>query len=180
MEMPDYRRSRLGGGTFFFTVVTAGRKAVLCREEVREALRAAVRQTRCVRPFAIHAWVLLPDHLHCVWQLPAGDADFSTRWNLIKGMATRQLGWRDALSASGRCRGEGRLWQRRFWEHTIRDELDLMRHVDYVHWNPVRHGLVEHPAAWPYSTFHRYCRVGIYPASWCGGRCEEAVATALE
>jgi putative transposase len=178
--MPDYRRSRLAGGTFFFTVVTEGRRDVLCHEEVRRALRAAVTQTRCARPFASLAWVLLPDHLHCVWQLPAGDADFSSRWNLIKGTTTRQLGWCGAETKSGQRRGDGHLWQRRFWEHTIRGELDLRRHVDYVHWNPVRHGLVDHPSQWPYSTFHGYCRAGVYPPSWGGGLCDGAVDTARE
>jgi REP-associated tyrosine transposase len=157
--VPDYRRNHLAGGTFFFTVVTASRCPVLCRDDVREALRAAIAETRATHPFDIVAWVLLPDHLHCVWRLPLGDADYPRRWSLIKSRTTRRV----AVS------GGSSPWQPRYWEHTVRDEGDLRRHVDYVHWNPVKHGLARTAAEWPYSTFHRYCRLGLYPAAWSGG-----------
>lgn len=178
--MSSYRRSRLDGGVYFFTVVTGSRREVLCQPEVRVALRRAVAEVRSLSPFEIVAWVLLPDHLHCIWRLPQDDADYASRWNLIKGKTTRMRGLQGSVTASGQRRRDGRLWQRRFWEHTVRDELDLTRHVDYVHWNPVRHGLVRETAAWPYSTFHRYCRLGIYPDSWSGGLADGAEATARE
>jgi putative transposase len=178
--MSTYRRSRLAGATYFFTVVTAGREPVLCGEAVRRALREAIRQTQSELPFEVVAWVLLPDHLHCLWRLPERDAGYSMRWNIIKGRTTRTLGLREARTDSGVRRRDGRLWQRRFWEHTIRDELDLQRHTDYVHWNPVRQGLVDQAAEWPYSTFHRYCRLGLYPSSWAGGFEGAATETAGE
>jgi putative transposase len=145
---------------------------VLCEKPVRLALRAAIVRARAARPFDIVAWVLLPDHLHCIWRLPEGDAAYPARWNAIKGETTRQLRLLEPASISGRRRREGGLWQRRFWEHTIRDEPDLVRHIDYVHWNPIRHGLVRALGDWPYSSFHRYLRAGFYPRSWCGGAAE--------
>lgn len=120
----------------------------------------------------IDAWVLLPDHLHCVWTLPEGDLDFSSRWMAIKravSLACRDGNRReDLLNASKRARRESTLWQRRFWEHQIRDESDFARHVDYLHYNPVKHGHVRQPGDWPYSTFHRYVRAGLYAPDWGG------------
>lgn len=136
---------------------------------VRDALREAIRQTRLTAPFDIDAWVLLPDHLHCIWTLPQGDANFSMRWSMIKRYVSRQCG--DAfgvkeISSSRARRHESGLWQRRFWEHQIRDDGDFARHVDYIHWNPVKHGLAARAADWPYSTFHRFVRDGAYPSDW--------------
>lgn len=167
--MPDYRRPLVPGGTFFFTVVTSERRPVLCETDVRRALRAAVARVRAALPFTADAWVLLPDHLHCVWTLPAGDGDFSKRWGLLKAYTTRALA-RDLTgyeaSPSRALRREGPLWQRRFWEHRIRDEADLRSHVDYLHYNPVKHGLVDRIGDWPWSSLHRYLREGLYPPGW--------------
>jgi putative transposase len=165
-------RNYVPGGTFFFTLVTAGRRPVLCSEQVRLALRSALCEVRADHPFTIVAWVLLPDHLHCVWELPTGDTEYSARWSAIKRAATRRLGM-GVVGGAPRRRRDGSLWQRRFWEHTVRDEGDLIRHVDYVHWNPVRHGLVTQASDWPYSTYHRYVRSGLYPPCWTGGLGEE-------
>jgi putative transposase len=143
--MSNYRRTNVAGGTYFFTVNTLCRVPVLTKAPVRAALREAIRQTRLSHPFDIDAWVLLPDHLHCIWTLPAGDAEFSIRWSKIKRYVSQQCGESygvNRVSASRIKRHESGLWQRRFWEHQIRDERDCARHVDYIHWNPVKHGLV--------------------------------------
>ncbi|WP_338548859.1 REP-associated tyrosine transposase [Roseovarius phycicola] len=174
--MSFYRRLRVSGATVFFTVSLAQRGGWLLVDEVTR-LRAAVRQTKTERPFHIDAWVVLPDHLHAVWTLPAGDADFSTRWGAIKARFTRNLredgrvrfhptnakalghgvGWNPTLprSASKVRKGDAGIWQRRFWEHHIRDEADYWAHVRYCWLNPVKHGLVERPKYWPYSSVHR-------------------------
>lgn len=161
------------GATWFFTVVTYQRQRILCDEPVRAALRAAIAQTRMNWPFVIDAWVLLPDHLHCVWTLPAGDADFAIRWNLIKRRTSQALKkdyFTDGLmTASKSSRRELTFWQRRYWEHRIRDERDFENHVDYIHNNPVKHGHARTPAGWPYSSFHRYAMNGLYPTSWGSG-----------
>lgn len=168
--MPNYRRSRAPGAIYFFTLATLGRKPILTGDPVRPVLRHVIQQVRALFPFAIDGWVLLPDHMHCLWCLPQDDADFGKCWGLIKRMVTRELGCRgDLVSLSRRARHEGNLWQRRFWEHQIRDETDYQRHLDYLHWNPVKHGYVQHVADWPYSSFHRYVREGVLPADWGGG-----------
>ncbi len=168
--MSRYRRARVRGAVYFFTVVTFDRRPILTRPEVRAVLQAAWRKTRSERPFETVALVLLPDHLHCVWRLPDGDGDFGTRWRLIKTRATRALvatGWRVAAPSPQRARRRERdVWQRRFWEHLIRDDEDLRRHVEYTHYNPVRHGLAPRPVDWPFSTFHRYVRRGVYEPTW--------------
>jgi len=168
--MSNYRRARVAGGTFFFTVVAYRRQPILCDEPVRAALREAIREVRQSSPFKIDAWVLLPDHLHCIWTLPPDDGDFSLRRSLIKrrvslavGAQYRRAEW---LNASKLKHRESTVWQRRFWEHSIRDEEDLRRHVDYLHFNPVKHGLVSGASDWPHSTFHRFVEAGIYPADW--------------
>ena len=139
---------------------------------IRNALRTAIETVRSTRPFTIDAWVLLPDHLHCIWTLPEGDADFSTRWMMIKrsvSLACREIYHRaDWMTTSKSKHRESTIWQRRFWEHQIRDEDDLVRHVDYIHFNPVKHGNVQRVGDWPYSTFHRYVHDGIYPSDWSG------------
>ena len=134
-----------------------------------DLLRDAFRAARAVRPFHLLAIVVLPDHLHCLWQLPAGDADFGLRWSLIKRLTNQALPRTPGAISLSRClRRESGLWQRRFWEHRIRDDEDYHRHLDYLHWNPVRHGLVERVADWPWSSYHRLVREGIYPADWGG------------
>ena len=137
----------------FFTVSLDLRGSDLLVREI-EALRQAVRLTRAERPFGIDAWVVLPDHMHCVWTLPQGDHDFSTRMGAIKARFSMRL--RDGqLRASHVLRREKGIWQRRFWEHHIRDEEDFRMHVRYCWINPVKHGLVAHPEEWPYSSYHR-------------------------
>ncbi len=168
--MTDYRRWRVSGGTYFFTVVTEQRRPWLCDESARACLRDAIRVIRRRRPFRIDAIVLLPDHLHTVWTLPTGDSDYSTRWKLIKKRFTLNYltdgGTEAAANASRRSKGERSVWQRRFFEHAVRDEADRKRCIDYTHVNPLKHGLVERVRDWPWSSFHRYVRLGEYPADW--------------
>lgn len=169
--MPEYRRADIPGATYFFTVTTYRRQPLLTDPRCRESLHNAINKVRLKMPFDIVAWVLMPDHLHAVWQLPQNDKDFSLRWSLIKQHVTRDCAaWlpRQDLSASRDKRSEGSLWQRRFWEHLIRDETDLARHLDYIHYNPVKHGYVANVADWPCSTFHRYVKEGAYPENWGG------------
>jgi len=165
--MPTYRRNFLAGGFYFFTVNLANRRLRLLTENV-DLLRAAFRYTRQRHPFAIEAIVVLPDHLHTIWRMPEGDADFAVRWALIKASFSRTLRKGEPVSASRRRRRERGIWQRRYWEHTIRDEDDLGRHLDYIHFNPVKHGHVACVATWPYSSFHRMVRLGFYPESGSG------------
>jgi putative transposase len=167
--MPDYRRAWHPGGTYFFTVNLLERHANGLLTRHVAVLREAVRTVRTRHPFAIHGWVVLPDHLHCVIELPAGDADFATRWRLIKGGFSKALARTERLSKVRDARGERGIWQRRYWEHLIRDEADYRAHMDYVHINPVKHGLVERVVDWPYSTFHRLVKRGVYPSDWAGG-----------
>ena len=131
-----------------------------------EQLREAVRRARAARPFRIDAWVVLPDHMHCVWTLPEGDSDYSTRWRDIKRRFSKSLPKAEILNASRARRGERGIWQRRFWEHTIINEADYSAHIDYVHLNPVKHGLVTRAIDWPYSSFHRYVAAGMYSENW--------------
>jgi len=172
--MPNYIQAKFEGGYYFFTVVTNGRVKLFLTPLARDCLHHAIDQMRSRHPFESVAFCLLPEHLHCVWKLPEGDADFSTRWASIKGTFSRaflQRGGRQTTpSPSRRRKSEASLWQRRFWEHQIRDERDLQRHVDYVHYNPLKHGLVERLEDWPWSTYHRYCREGFYggPAPFKG------------
>jgi len=163
--MPRYVRAFVPGGTFFFTVTLLERRQRLLVDHI-DALRAAFADTRRRRPFAIDAMVILPDHLHCIWTLPPGDADFSSRWHAIKSAFSRAVPRGERLSACRVAKGERGIWQRRFWEHTIRDETDFERHVDYIHYNPVKHGHVCKAADWPYSTFAEYVRRGVYPHDW--------------
>ena len=164
------------GGTYFFTVNLhqRGDNDLLTRhiERLREAVRIVCRR----HPFDIHAWVVLPDHLHCILELPEGEADFAGRWRLIKAGFTRAIPNDDkGVSPSRETPGERGVWQRRFWEHLIRDEEDYLHHMDYVHMNPVRHGLVSRVIDWPYSTFHRLVEKGVYPADWSGSLVPEAL-----
>jgi putative transposase len=164
------------GGTYFFTVVTERRAAILCGEQARLLLRQALNDCRDRWPFRIEAVVLLPDHLHTIWSLPPGDTNFSRRWSWIKHRFVRAWtdnGGLEQVVSESRSRNRRRgVWQRRFWEHSIRDEEDFERHVDYIHYNPVKHELARSPRDWPHSSFHRFVRQGIYPPDW--GRSEQA------
>lgn len=160
-----YRRAQAAGGTYFFTVNLADRSSRLLVERVDD-LRNAVRAVKDRHPFEILAWVVLPDHLHAVWTLPPDDADFSTRWMLIKAGFARSIGPGEPIRASRLRKGERGIWQRRFWEHQIRDEADLERHVDYIHINPVKHGWVSRASDWSWSSIHRYIRSGVLTADW--------------
>ena len=165
--MVRYRRHRLAGGTYFFTVVLADRSSHVLTANIG-LLRMAIRRARTEHPFALDAIVVLPDHLHAVMTLPQDDANYSLRWQRIKTLFTRGL---DTAGLKRRD-GTGRtLWQRRFWEHTIRDAADFARHVDYIHINPVKHGYVRNPADWPYSSLHRYIHQGVLPPDWAAN-CE--------
>jgi putative transposase len=166
--MPQYTRAYIPGGTFFFTVALLERRRALLTEH-SEILGKVFRRVQVQRPFSMEAIVVLPDHLHCLWVLPPEDADFSTRWRLIKTAFARQIAKGERLSPRRKAKGERGIWQRRFWEHAIRDESDFARHVDYIHFNPVKHGYAQHPSNWPYSSFHRYVRRGVLPLDWAAG-----------
>ena len=163
--MPNYRRNFVPGGTYFFTVTLLERKRDLLVAQI-DLLRDSVRRVKRLYPFEIVAFVVLPDHLHCLWTLPPDDADYPTRWRLIKLLFAKGLPKHERLSSVRQKRGERGVWHRRYWEHTIRDERDLANHVDYIHANPVKHGWVVRPCDWPYSTFHRYVREGLLPIDW--------------
>jgi len=177
----QYRRAFVPGGSFFFTVVTADRRPLFTEQKNVETLREAIRAVRFKRPFTLDAAVILPDHLHCIWTLPPGDADFATRWRLIKtwftkhydadggsGYAslTRPTGIRSQRDEPRSAKRERAFWQHRYWEHMLRDETDYRRHVEYIHFNPVKHGYVKAPIDWPYSSFRRYVKASIYPPDW--------------
>ena len=170
--MPSYRRWRIEGGAYFFVVVTHERRHIFARSQARRLLREAIATTQRKRPFAMEAIVLLPDHLHMIWRLPEGESDFSTRMALIKKRFTVAYltsgggeGAATASRANHRLRG---VWEKRFYEHAIRSAKDYRMHFDYVHLNPVKHGLVAMPREWSFSSFHRYVRAGMYEKDWCG------------
>ena len=165
----DYRRAWHQGGTYFFTVNLLQRKKNRLLLEHIQTLRHVVAQVKKSYPFIIHAWVVLPEHLHCVIELPEGDADFKTRWILTKMLFSKAIPKTEPRSAVRIKRRERGIWQRRYWEHLIRDEADFRAHVDYVHINPLKHGLVKQVADWEFSTFHRLVKAGIYPRDWAGG-----------
>ncbi len=164
----EYRRLIIPGGTYFFTVVTHQRRPIFDAPQAIELLREAFRYTLERLPFTIAASVILPDHMHFIWALPVESGDFSTRWKMIKSYFTKN--WRPkgvlSESISRRRKGEADVWQRRFWEHLIRDERDFSNHVEYIHYNPVKHGLVNSPAEWQYSSFMKYVRDGVYDVNW--------------
>jgi putative transposase len=167
--MPNYRRAWHPGGTYFFTVNLLQRHGndLLIRHV--DLLRNVVRSVQSRHPFRIHGWVVLPEHLHSVIELPPGDADFATRWRLIKMAFSKTLPKTERLSTVRAERGERGIWQRRYWEHLIRDDKDMQAHMDYVHFNPVKHGLVKRVIDWPVSTFHALVKQGVYPPDWGGG-----------
>jgi putative transposase len=166
----QYKRAHAPGGTFFFTVVTYDRKTILCTDKNPGLLKKAFKYVMESRPFHIDAIVVLPDHLHCIWTLPEGDSNFSQRWMLIKRHFTLTCDdpERTPPGASHQHKREQTVWQRRFWEHRIRDERDYNRHVEYIHYNPVKHGLVKAPIDWPHTSFHRFVNKGIYHRDWGG------------
>jgi putative transposase len=165
-----YRRSKSPGTTYFFTVVTYRRRPFLCAPDAIDLLRKAFKTVKAAHPFAMDAIVILPDHLHCLWTLPDGDADYSTRWMAIKAYFTRRCppALKTARSRSLLHKREQTLWQHRFWEHQIRNEEDFEHHCAYIHYNPVKHGMAARVADWPYSSFHRFVRDGVYPLDWGG------------
>jgi len=171
--MVRYTRAFVPGGTFFFTLVTHRRRLIFKDARARDLLHKAIEDVRSRRPFELDAVVLLPDHMHCLWTLPPGDADFSVRWRKIKESFTRAYVEGDAseacVSPGQRRKGLRGVWQQRFWEHTIRDETDFRRHLDYIHYNPVKHGQVSCPHRWPWSSFSRWVDQGVYASDWCCG-----------
>ena len=165
--MPRYRRAKIEGGTFFFTLTPADRSSNVLVLEI-ERLRQAYRLTQERSPFETVAICILPDHLHALWTLPEGDSDFAPRRSYFKAYFSRALPASESRARSKIAKREKGIWQRRYWEHLVRDEGDLQRHVDYIHYNPVKHGLVSRVCDWPHSSFHRYVREGLLPADWGG------------
>jgi len=175
--MPEYRRAYQPGGSFFFTLVTDGREPIFQHEWCRHLLRAAIAEVRASRPFVLDAIVLLSDHLHLMLSLPDADSDFSTRIAAIKAIFTREYlarGGVERQRSTSRVQHRNRgVWQRRFWEHVLRDEHDLAHHLDYLHYNPVKHALATCPHAWQYSSFNRWVKRDVYEPAWlcaCDGR----------
>ncbi len=168
--MSDYHRNYVKGGAYFFTVVTEKRRPILDSDLARECLRNAFRQCMQNYPFQIDAIVVLPDHLHAIWTLPSDDSDYSKRWGIIKKKFTQswleQGGSEVNVSKSKQRYRRRGIWQRRFWEHTLSDQVDYNRHFDYLHYNPIKHGMVGHLSEYPYSSFHRYVKLGIYSKNW--------------
>ena len=169
--MPDYRRNRVLGGAYFFAVNLHDRSSDLFVTQI-DALRKAVRQVALKSPFHIDAWVVLPEHMHCIWTLPEYDTDYSGRWRAIKVTFSKSLPIIEHRSTVMVNRGERGIWQNRFWEHTVRDDRDYAAHMDYTHFNPVKHGLAMSAADWPFSSFRRCVAKGLYPADW-GGELDE-------
>ncbi len=173
--MPNYRRNRVDGGSYFLTVNLCDRRSDLLVAEIG-ALRNAVRAVRARHPFHIDAWVVLPDHMHCLWTLPPGDHDFPLRWQTIKALFSRSVPQPEDRCASLVRKREAGIWQRRYWEHTIRDDQDYAVHMDYIHFNPVKHRLAAHPADWPFSSFTKCVALGMYPIDWAPEGAEPADA----
>ena len=169
--MTQYRRSLTPGSTYFFTVNLANRSGALLTTHI-DILREAVAAVKTAHPFAINAMVILPDHLHAVWTLPPDDAGYALRWRLIKTRFSRAMPRIEGRSHSRMAKGERGIWQRRYWEHEIRDAIDMQRHMDYIHINPLKHGYVAHAADWPYSSIHRFIERGDLPRDWAWA-CEE-------
>ena len=163
--MQAYRRNFVAGGTYFFTVNLLDRSSQALVQEIA-SLRAAISATRARLIFHIDAWVVLPDHMHCIWTLPPGDSDYPARWRMIKAGFSKSFPGRETVSTSRVRKGERGIWQRRYWEHTVRDARDYAAHMNYVHFNPVKHGHVSRVCDWPYSTFHRCVARGQYPPDW--------------
>jgi len=168
--MPNYKRTFEQGGMFFFTLVTHRRRHLFSTAMARKCLRQSIVEEQTNHPFDLTAVVILPDHLHCIWELSDNDSDFSKKWGRIKSRFSKlwmDMGGKEAQISQARSKHRERgIWQKRFWEHRIRDEEDLMRHVNYIHFNPVKHGLVRCPHAWAYSSFERWVKQGYYKHNW--------------
>ena len=164
-----YRRAQVAGGTYFFTVNLAERKHTLLVDHV-DVLRKVIQKVKSAHPFHIDGMVVLPDHLHALWTLPTGDSNYPMRWMLIKTDFSRRMPKGEPRSNSRITKGERGIWQRRYWEHLIRDHKDFWHHLDYIHYNPVKHKHVNQVKDWPYSSFHHYVRKGLLPIDW-GGQC---------
>ncbi|MBT9500190.1 MAG: transposase [Burkholderiaceae bacterium] len=162
--MVHYRRNRLPGASYFFTVTLADRQASTLTDHIA-LLGDSMRTVQQQLPFTTDAIVVLPEHLHCVWTLPETDSDYPARWKAVKAGFTKGLRLA-GVALQSRPDGGFDLWQRRYWEHTLRDEADVARHIDYIHYNPVKHGWVTRAVDWPHSSFHRYVRMGVYPEDW--------------
>ena len=171
--MTEYSRTYIPGASWFFTVNLAERKGNRLLIDKIDLLREAFEYTKQRHSFRMDAVVILPDHLHCIWTLPPDDADFSGRWNMLKGYFSRNMEKGEKVSASRKSRRERGIWQRRFWEHLLRDQTDFNRHVDTIHWNPVKHGWVNKVCDWPHSSFHRYLEQGIYTENWGNNECHD-------
>jgi len=180
--MPNYRRARIAGGTYFFTVVTHHRLPLLAPASAVSVLRDSLAAVMARHPFTVDAMVILPDHLHCIWTLPHGDDDFSTRWRLVKTGFSHayRRSQREQIFPTPLGKGDGSPWQERFWEHLIRDEADFNAHCDYIHYNPVKHGLVQSPGEWHHSTFHLFVQKGSYPRDWGRNVSPQVMAMDLE
>ncbi len=163
----QYRRIKQNGGCYFFTVNLENRQQNLLTENIN-ILRQSVRSVKQKHPFIIDAMVILPDHIHCIWTMPEHDTDYALRWSLIKSGFSRVLPVTEKINPSRQKRGERGIWQRRFWEHLIRDDCDFEKHVDYIHFNPVKHGYVKNPVDWPYSSIHRFIKNGLLVSNWAG------------
>ena len=158
--MSQYKRVYLNGGVYFFTVVTYQRQPLFLSEQNVQILKAAIKKVKLAYPFVIDAIVVMPDHLHCIWRMPENDNDFSLRWRLIKKYFS------ESITAPKNKRNEKLIWQRRFWEHAIRDENDWRRHMDYIHYNPVKHGYAKAPIDWQHSSFHYWVKWQYYEKDW--------------
>lgn len=169
-----YRRARTTGGTYFFTVNLADRRSDILVRHI-DTFRTVVNAVKTRHPFAIVAMVVLPEHLHTIWCLPESDADYPLRWPLIKAGFSRRLATGEVVSVSRHAKRERGIWQRRYWEHQIRDETDLERHVDYIHYHPVKHGWAARAVDWPYSTLHGYIKRGMATANWSGEMMNDGV-----
>lgn len=165
--MPEYRRSHIAGGTYFFTLALHDRQSSLLTEHIDE-LRQAYRRANELHPFTTIAICILPEHIHAIWALPTDDHDYALRWRIIKSQFSKHFSPNENRSASKIRHGEKGIWQRRYWEHQIRDERDLNQHIDYIHANPVKHGRVQRVQDWPYSSFHQYVKRSELPIDWMG------------
>jgi len=168
LQIMQYRHVKINGGTYFFTVITHQRRRILCELDNIALLRETFRHVMANHPFTIDAIVILPDHLHCIWTLPENEHDFSKRWRLIKSEFSRRCHakYKQIPSLSRKRKNEQTIWQRRFWEHYIRDEKDFIQHINYIHYNPIKHGFVKSPKDWEYSSFYRYVKNGLLTPNW--------------
>jgi putative transposase len=180
--MPNYRRTRIAGGTYFFTVVTFRRFPLLASSSAISVMQSSLEAVKTRHPFTVEAMVIMPDHLHCIWTLPEGDHDFSTRWRLVKaGFSRARYGSPvERIPSSLLRKREKGVWQQKFWEHCIRDDMDFNAHCDYIHYNPVKHGLAQSPGEWQHGTFRLFVQAGFYPQDWGHSISPQVMAMELE